>query len=238
MVNRSAVRIIRPSALTWIAIGATLVTIAVCAAFLIVCYSSLPDILPVRFNRVNRPIGWQYKAYARVLMPALVQTALALIFGGVGALLLSRSHSAGEEEAPDIVAASAAVEAIALVAFVWVAFQAYAAGALVMMWQRGRAGGDWYSWLTAAGIALSLVVGLRAQKRLGHPGPRDFVAEHWRFGHLYRNPSDRALFVPTRNGSRWTLNFGRPVAAALLGLVLAVGIVAPTVILGLQLRWD
>ena len=107
-----------------------------------------------------------------------------------------------------------------------------------MMWQRGRSGGDWYSWLTAAGIALSLFVGFRAQKRLGHPGPREFVAEHWRFGQLYRNPSDPALFVPTRNGSRWTLNFGRPVAAALLGVVLAVGIVGPTVILGLLLRWD
>ena len=37
-------------------------------------------------------------------------------------------------------------------------------------------------------------------------------------------------------GSRWTLNFGRPVAAALLGVALLVGVVAPTVILGLLLR--
>ena len=237
MTSQSPVRMVRPSTLTWIALGATLVTIAACAAFLIACYSSLPDILPVRFNRVNRPIGWQYKTYARVLMPALVQAALALTFGGVGALLLARSHRPGDEQAPDILAASVAVEAIALVAFVWVAFQAYAAGALVTMWQRGRAGGDWYSWLIAVGIALSLVVGRRANKRLGRPGPRAFVAEHWRFGQLYRNPSDPALFVPTRNGLRWTLNFGRPVAAALLGFVLAVGIVGPTVILGLLLRW-
>ena len=100
MTNRSSLRMVRPSALTWIAIGATLLTIAVCVAFLIACYSSLPDILPVRFNRVNRPIGWQYKSYARVLMPVLVQATLALIFGGVGALLLSRSHGAGEEDAP------------------------------------------------------------------------------------------------------------------------------------------
>ena len=237
MRNRSTVRMVPPSTLTWIAVGATLVTIAACAAFLIVCYSSLPDILPVRFNRVNRPIGWQFKTYARVLMPALVQTSLALIFGGVGTLILSRSHGVGEEQAPDIVAAAAAAEAIALVAFVWIAFQGYAAGALVEMWQRGRAGGDWYSAFTVAGIVWSLVVGFRAHKRLGRPGPREFVAEHWRYGHLYRNPSDPALFVPTRNGLRWTLNFGRPVAAALLGLVLAVGIVGPTVILGLLLRW-
>jgi uncharacterized membrane protein len=66
--------------------------------------------------------------------------------------------------------------------------------------------------------------------------PRPFVAEHWRFGQLYHNPADPALFVPTRSGRRWTLNFGRPVAAALMGLVLGVGIIAPTVILGLLLR--
>ena len=36
--------------------------------------------------------------------------------------------------------------------------------------------------------------------------------------------------------NRWTLNFGRPVAAALMGVILAVGVVLPTVILGLLLR--
>jgi uncharacterized membrane protein len=65
---------------------------------------------------------------------------------------------------------------------------------------------------------------------------RPFVAEHWRFGQLYNNPADPALFVPTRDGRRWTLNFGRPVAAALLGLILLLGIVGPTVVLALLLR--
>ena len=105
------------------------------------------------------------------------------------------------------------------------------------MWQSSRAGlGDWYPWLTAAGIVLSIAIGYRAHRRLGRPAPREFVAAHWRFGHLYKNPADSALFVPTRDGSRWTLNFGRPVAAALLGITLLVGVVAPTIILGLLLR--
>ena len=47
---------------------------------------------------------------------------------------------------------------------------------------------------------------------------------------------DPALFVPTRDGSRWTLNFGRPVAAALLGVIIMVGVVAPSLILLLSLR--
>jgi len=42
--------------------------------------------------------------------------------------------------------------------------------------------------------------------------------------------------VPTRDGRRWTLNFGRPVAGALLGLVLVLGVLAPTVLIALALR--
>ena len=72
---------------------------------------------------------------------------------------------------------------------------------------------------------------MRAHGSSARPAPRPYVAAHWRFGQLYKNPDDPALFVPTRDGSRWTLNFGRPVAAALLGLILVIGIVGPTVIL-------
>src|SRR5438105_74751 len=83
---------------------------------------------------------------------------------------------------------------------------------------RARLGGP-YTVITATGVLLSIIVGLRAQRRLGRPEARAFVAEHWRFGQLYSNAADPALFVPTRTGSRWTLNFGRPVAVVLLGLV-------------------
>src|SRR5581483_1091958 len=220
-------RIIRPTLLTWIAAAGTLGVIVSSAVFLLGSYSSLPDLLPVKFNIRSHPIGWQYKTYARVLMPAIVQTALAIVLGSIGGLLLSRAHHETDAGVPDVVAASTAVEAIALVGFTWVAFQAYAAASLVDMWQRSRADlGDWYGWLTAVGIAASIAIGYRAHRRLGRPVPRAFVAEHWRFGHLYKNPDDPALFVPTRDGTRWTLNFGRPVAAALLGVALVVGVVA------------
>jgi DNA replication protein DnaC len=42
---------------------------------------------------------------------------------------------------------------------------------------------------------------------------------------------------PEPTGTKWTLNFGRPVAAALLGVVLAIGVLAPTVILIAALRY-
>lgn len=207
------------------------------AAFLLAQYAGVPDLLPVHFSRAGYPNGWQYRTYWRVLMPVFVQLALATTLGSVGALLLSRPHGEHDHDAPDVRTAATATEAVTLIALIWIVFQGYAAYALVGMWQRGRAGlGSSYTILEITGVVLSIVVFARAQVRFGRPVPRPFVAEHWRFGQLYKNPLDPALFVPTRDGSRWTLNFGRPVAAALLGVILCVGVICPAVILGLLLR--
>jgi uncharacterized membrane protein len=205
--------------------------------FLVSRYSSLPDLLPVHFGKSGAPNGWQFKTPSRVLLPVFVQIALAVTLGGIGALLLSRPHGEQDVEAPDVRAASTAAEAVVVIAAIWVAFQGYAAYALVNMWtEEHGALGSWYYNLELFGIVLTVIVCGRAHKLLGRPEPRPFVAEHWRFGQLYKNADDPALFVPTRHGARWTLNFGRPVAATLLGVILAIGILGPTIILLLALR--
>ncbi len=212
-------------------------TISASAAYLLARYSRLPFLLPVHFKRDGFPNGWQYKTYWRVLMPVFVQAAFAIVFGAIGTLLLSRPHGDHDADEPDVKAAAAAAEAVALLALIWIVFQGYAGVALATMWQRERAGlGAAYNYLEVGGVALTIVVAIRAQMRLGRPLPRPFVAGHWRFGQLYKNAGDPALFVPTRTGNRWTLNFGRPVAAALMALILVIGIVGPAVILALMLR--
>jgi uncharacterized membrane protein len=237
MTKAPHTRLVRPSRATNIAVVASVLTIVFSAAFLLARYRSLPLLLPVHFKTNGYPNGWQYKTYWRVLLPVFVQLALASTLGTVGVLLLSRSHGVHDEHAPDVKAASTAAEAVALLTLIWVAFQAYAAVTLAWMWQRGRAGlGPTYNYLELAGLLLTIVVSIRAHRHLGRPEPRPFVPEHWRFGQLYKNSADPALFVPTRNGARWTLNFGRPVAAALMGVILTVGVVLPAVILGLLLR--
>lgn len=227
---------VRPTCLTKAAVAASAAAIVGSAVFALARYRDLPDLLVVHFMRNGWPNGWQYKTYPRVLMPVFVQLALACTLGSIGALLLSRPHGEHDHEAPDVRVAAAAAEAVALLTFIWVAFQAYATFALITMWQRERAGLGAYGLVEVAGLLLTGVVAIRAQAHLGRPAPRPFVAEHWRFGQLYKNPNEPALFVPTRNGNRWTLNFGRPVAAALIGVILIVGIVAPALILGLSLR--
>ena len=107
VIARSHSRMVRPTLLTQLAVGGTLATVTFSAAFLAAAYPSLPQLLPVHFGPVTigrfrfgsgeSANGWQFKTYARVFMPVLVQLALALIFGAVGTLLLCwRSH--GDED--------------------------------------------------------------------------------------------------------------------------------------------
>jgi uncharacterized membrane protein len=228
---------VRPTAPTRYGVILILLIVLATAAFLVVRYPALPWLLPVHFRSGGAANGWQYKTLARVLIPLFVQTALAASLGAIAALLLSRTQAGHVSTAPDVRAAAAAAEAVVLIALIWVAFQGYAAVALVNMWTSERSGlGLTYSLLEVAGTLLTVIVAVRAHARVGKPSPRPDVPEHWRLGQLYKNRNDPALFVPTRNGSRWTLNFGRPVAAALLGVILVVGVVGPTVILILALR--
>jgi uncharacterized membrane protein len=230
---------ITPSLISRLTVWATVVILLGTTVFLVLRYPALPDILPVHFDRTGIPDGWQYRTIGRVLMPVFVQLALALTMGAIAALLLSRSTADHPADAPDVRAASAASETVLLMAVIWVSFQAYAAFALVGVWTRARAGlGPVYTALEVAGLLLTAAVAVRGHRRVGRPAARPFVPDHWRFGQLYKNADDPALFVPTRDGSRWTLNFGRPMAAALLGVVLAVGVVGPTLILLLALRYN
>jgi uncharacterized membrane protein len=230
-------RMVRPTAATRYGVGLIALIVVATAAFLVVRYPALPWLLPVHFRTGGAPNGWQYKTVARVLIPLFVQLALATSLVAIAGLLLSRTQMGHESEAPDVRAAAAAAEAVVLIALIWVAFQGYAAVALVNMWTSERSGlGRGYQMFEIAGIILTVIVAVRAHARVGKPSPRPDVPAHWRLGQLYKNADDPALFVPTRNGSRWTLNFGRPVAAALLGLILVVGVVGPTVILILALR--
>ena len=211
--------------------------VAVTGAFLANRYGHLPELLPVHFGPRGFADGWEFKTPARVLMPVLVQLTLMITLGGIGGLLLARSDRGIALNAPDVKAVTTAAEAVMLIAVIWIAFQAYAAFAIVYMWTTARAGlGPVYTTLELLGAVLSAVVGARAVRRLGRPEPLVYVAGHWRLGQLYCNAKDPSLFVPTRDGSRWTLNFGRPAAVTFLAVILATGIALPTIILMLALR--
>jgi uncharacterized membrane protein len=207
------------------------------AAYLLWQYPSLPDLLPVHFRWDSQPNGWQFRTLPRVLMPMLVQVGLLASLGATCGLLLFRNDALSAMSLPEAAAARIAAEAVMSTAAVWVGFQAYAAFALVRLWTHDLPTlGRGYTTAEIICLTWTVVIGVRAARRLGRPGPVPYVPEHWRLGQLYCNADDPALFAPTRDGSRWTLNFGRPAAVTLLGGTLVAGIVVPTLLLALALR--
>lgn len=230
-------RFLHESALTRYAAMLSVLAIAATGAYLFWRYPSLPDILPVHFRANGRPNGWQFRTIPRVFVPVFVQLGIFLAGTSVGTLLLSRKDATTATTLPDARAAVTATEAIVLTSTMWVVVQSYTAYALVRLWSGvgSSLGARYTSFEVAAGI-VTIAIMFRAQKRLSRPEPLPYVAAHWRLGQLYCNAEDPALFVPTRDGRRWTLNFGRPAAAMLLGGILVVGVAAPTVMIALSLR--
>jgi uncharacterized membrane protein len=227
--------VIPPTLATILGAGVTVASIAGAAGFLIGRYPSLPLLVPVHFADQGLPDRWQVKTYTLVLMPVWVQLVLALAFGAIVVILLWRSVLPDDAHAVRLAAEDSermlvAAEAVVLLSAIWVSFQALGAVELVRLWERGWGGYRWiYGQTLVAAIVASVVVGVRAIATLGgstRSGESD-ASPHWRFTHLYFNPKDPALFVPARRGLGWTLNFGRPRAVLLMGVVLAIGIGAP-----------
>ncbi|MGE3274485.1 MAG: DUF5808 domain-containing protein [Vicinamibacterales bacterium] len=229
----------RPTPATRLALLLTLAAIVATASYLIWIYPGLPEAVPIRFIR-GRAVIYQFKTPLLVMLPVLVQTALAAIFGTLLVVLLWRARpghgfTASDDDARRM---SHAAEGIALLGVVWIGFQGFAAFRLVLLWQRGSGGfGDVYTLALLTAVVLSVVIGARTMKLVGRDaGYGASEDDSWRLGRLYMNPRNPALFVPARAGAGWTLNFGRPVAIAVLGATLALGIGVPFYLTWLVLK--
>lgn len=241
----------RPTRITWWAIAVAVVTTAGTAAYLARVYPSLPHGLPVRYEH-GLPVIFQVKTPLMVALPAIVQSGLLTVFGAVMMLLLWRAQPDSTSGLPrrssdefarakvgDGARMRLAAEGIALLAAVWIAVQALGAVRLVVMWRLDVTSyGEAYWLAIATAIVASVVIGARTTKRVGNrrQAARPVDPSMWRLTSLYFNPGDPALFVPTRMGAGWTLNFGRPMAIILLVGTLIVGIGGPYVLARYVLR--
>lgn len=229
-----------PTVITACAAALTLAVISGTAGFLVGRYPLLTPYLPVHFGRGGIADRWLPKSWMLVLMPIWVQLSLALAFGAIVVILLWRAHPSASDQADgpsgrdeDARRMLATAEGIALLALVWIAFQALGAVQLVRLWQRGWGGlGGTYGVGVLVAIVLSGAIGVRSIATIGWaPRPAAKDGAFWRLKVLYVNPADPALFVPARWGFGWTLNFGRPAAVVLMALVVILGIGAPILII-------
>lgn len=199
-------------------------------SYLQAMYPRIPRLIPLRFED-GEPLIFGTKTAGLVYLPSVLQLSLMLIFSLVVLLLLwrTRPDSADTVAASDVARMRHAAEAVALLGFVWVSFQAAGAWRLVELWKRGYGGlGETYVVAIATAIAASVIVLARAIVRVRQEpaGAGLARAGGWRLGH-YADRQQSALFVPVYAGLSPTVNFGRPVATILLVAALAVGLGGP-----------
>jgi uncharacterized membrane protein len=229
---------IRSVVVTAIAGALTLASIAGTAGYLIGRYQGLPIVIPVEF-RDGHPYQFVAKTPTLVFMPLWTQLILVIVIGGIATLLLARAHRVdGPGNQADADRMLHAAEAISLLGFVWISFQALEAVQLTELWRRYYGGmGTVYNGALLTAIVLSVVIATRAALKIGRPpAPEADNDRLWRFTALYFNPSDPALFVPARYGYGLTLNFGRPVAIAIMVAILLAGLGGPFLLARALLR--
>lgn len=225
-------RIPAPTTLTWVALAATLASIVATAWFLGWAYGELPPAVPVRFIR-GEPVVYQFKTLALVMLPVGVQVALAAVFGALMLVVLWRARPGEgfQGGGDDTERMRHAAEGIALLGGLWIAFQGFGAWRLIELWFRGRGGyGEVYTFALMTAVVASVVIGARTMKLVGRnrmAADRAIDPADWVLRGLYFNPRDPALYVPTRTGVGWTLNFGRPMAIAMMLAVLLLGFGVP-----------
>jgi uncharacterized membrane protein len=221
-------RLPEPSWPTRAAFIASFATIGLTMAYLIRMYPDLPFAIPVQIIR-DRPVIHSFKSPLLVMLPVLVQVALAAFIVPLVGLLLWRAQPNAADEAGDVRRMGMVAEGVALIGFVWIAVQAVAAVRLVAVWARGSGGfGEIYTVVLVTAVAVSVVIGARTMAVLGARRQIDVEEpDVWRLRHLYFNPRNPALFVPARAGIGYTLNFGRPVAVLVMAATLGFGVVGP-----------
>lgn len=175
--------------------------------YLQAAYERLPLLVPISFE-AGSPLQFAFKSPGLVYLPFGLQLALGVIFAAVvAALLYLHAPAAAPSEAARETARQTA-EGVALLASVWIAFQAVNAWRLTELWSRTYDTHiELYGLALITALVASLMIGLRVVLKVQEGGA----------------PAGR-LREPV-------LDAGRPMATAGLAAILAVGIATPLYLL-------
>lgn len=171
-------------------------------------YDRIPLLVPILFEDGN-PIQFAYKSPGLVYLPFGLQLALGVVFAAVVALLIhGKVRPAAESEARGAAAAQHTAEGIALLALVWIGFQAVNAWRLASLWRRTFDGNiELYVLALVTALSATVVVGARVVLK------------------VQESAATRGdLHAPVVDGRR-------PLANAGLAVLLAIGMAAPLYLL-------
>lgn len=178
-------------------------------SFLHDAYDRVPLLVPIRFDDGN-PSQFAYKSVELVYLPFGLQVALSLVFLAIVAVLVTRSVRP-EDRGLAAGTTQHGAEAIALLAMVWITFQAVNAWRLAMLYRRTfDAHQEIYIVALITAITATIVIVARAVLKVQELDGDSHVESQL-----------RAPVVDRR----------RPLAVAALALALVSGIAGPMYIL-------
>ncbi|WP_338747972.1 DUF1648 domain-containing protein [Janibacter alittae] len=200
--ERISLRPAVPWLLGTLALGVAAVIIAV------VRLDQLPDPYPVHFGVLGDPDRYTDRSLGSVLMPTLVGQASGLAV--FATLLLIRAQGHARLVTPLAALASVVGGGISLTSI-----SQYLTDDAVPP--------PWTFWALLAGLTATTIWVVIASVRAGRESGDDRAG--WRLGGLvYANPDDPDVLVSKRAGVGTTVNLGRPMGWAVLGLLLLPGI--------------
>lgn len=193
---------------------------ALAAWVLVVRWQQLPARFPVHWGVNGVANGWAQRTPAEVFWPLGTSVAMIAAISVMG-WLIGRFSPAG---------ATAPVRTVTLTilrAVCWLMGVVFATAALIPLMKNP---GTTIGWAFGIEFAVFLCVLIGAVVRLMRTQRPDALAratseENWKFGILYYNPADAALFVPKRLGYGYTFNFAHPVAWLMVVALLAVALI-------------
>jgi hypothetical protein len=176
--------------------------------YLQAAYERLPLLVPISFD-AGSPLQFAFKSPGLVYLPFGLQLALGVIFAAVVAALLYLQAPAAAAGGAARETARHTAEGVALLASVWIAFQAVNAWRLTELWRRTYDTHiELYVLALITALVASLMIGLRVVLKV-----------------------QEAAGVPAGRLREPVLDAGRPMATAGLAAILAVGIATPLYLL-------
>lgn len=246
----------------WYGIGAALCLLMVIWSLAV--YPSLPDQIPTHWDFQMQPDDWSQKSVMTVLLMPLITLGLILLMAVVNISIFKMklqistenpalsfaqhrmyrkmmSHSLGfmtvclallflflQLMTINVIASSSSLMTILMLVFVLLSIIPL----LYVSIKAGQSGNKLKPEVTADDqLALD---GSVQEIRIRHPGRGD--DRFWKLGMFYYNPEDPALLVEDRFGGNGGLNYARPAAKLLMGLlaVFVIAVYAVTTVLFTQ----
>ncbi len=167
-------------------------------------WDRLPDPLPTHFGLNGQPNGWTPKAMAPWLMfglPFVFWVLLVLV--GTWSAPSDLERSALQRRCMAPMRGLTVLGVLVLMSL------------MVLIPVHGLA----VFWPILSVFLVLLFLGLGLMVRLGYLHASEEVRRLWKWGMFYVNPGDPRLWVPKRLGMGWTLNFARPAAWFVMGLL-------------------